>query len=410
MRVLYLDCAMGAAGDMLTAALAGLVEGENVSGMLGALGVPGVEYDISTTQKCGISGLNVSVMVNGHEEGEEIDHHDHHDHDHHHDDEHEHGHHHHEHHGLEDIKKIVANLNVDGNVKSQIIDIYGLIAAAESKVHGEPVGHIHFHEVGAMDAVADVAAVCTLIKKLDVDKIICSPINLGSGTVRCAHGVLPVPAPATAVITQGMPVYGSEIKGELLTPTGAALIKYFATSFGPMPMMNVKAVGYGMGKKDFDRANCVRAFLGETDEKGRDEVVELNFNVDDMTAEQLAFAVEKILSSGARDAFLTPVVMKKGRCGNLVTVICDESKKQDVVALIFKYTSTIGVREKVCFRYVLDRATVIVETPCGKVRKKVSEGYGVKKQKYEYDDLAAVAEKLGVSIQEAEAYVKNYDK
>ena len=311
---------------------------------------------------------------------------------------------------MDDISAVVSGLAVDEKIKRDVLSVYGVIAAAESKVHGKPVDKIHFHEVGAMDAVADITAVSALISALNVQNIIVSPINTGSGTVKCTHGVLPVPAPATVQIIKDMPCYGSEIKGELLTPTGAALLKHFANEFGTMPVMKVQAIGYGMGKKDFERANCVRAILGETVVEDNDEVVELRFNVDDMTAEQIAFACEALLSGGAKEVFCTSVTMKKGRTGTLVTVLCDISDEEKIVSLIFKHTSTIGIRKDVCKRYVLDRQIVVVHTPDGDVRKKVSAGFGCEKSKYEYDDLACLAKKLDMSLQQAEQYVEKYDK
>ena len=406
MRVLYLDCGMGAAGDMLTAALSELFAGDTAQKILDLLNIPNVSFQLEKTEKCGIVGTRAKVTVGGVEEGDCHDHH--HEHDHCHGD-HEHDHHH-EHHGMDDITTVVNGLALTESIKADVLSVYKIIADAESKVHGEPVEKIHFHEVGAMDAVADVTAVSALISALNVDKVIVSPINLGSGTVICAHGTLPVPAPATAEIIKDMPCYGSEIKGELLTPTGAALIKHFADGFGNMPAMKVFSVGYGMGKKDFERANCVRAILGETVEDGKDTVVELCFNVDDMTAEEIAFACEKLLSAGAKEVFTSPAYMKKGRLGTLVTVLIDQNDENAMTALIFKHTSTIGVRKKICERSVLDRKTIVVDTPEGKVRKKTSYGYGVTKSKYEYDDVSRLADKLDLSLDEAVKYVEKFDK
>lgn len=262
MKTLYLDCGMGAAGDMLTAALVELLPDPSAFiAELNGLGLPGVEIVQEKAEKCGIAGTHISVKIHGEEEG---GHHHHHEHGHEHS--HSHGHAHHHHSGMHDIEHIVSGLPVSEKVKADILAVYGQIAQAESKAHGVPVQEIHFHEVGTLDAVADITAVCMLMEKLNVDQVVASPVHVGSGHVHCAHGILPVPAPATATILQGVPIYGGGVKGELCTPTGAALLKHFVSMFGNMPVMTVSAIGYGMGKKDFAAANCLRAMLGESAE------------------------------------------------------------------------------------------------------------------------------------------------
>ena len=379
MRTIYLDCGMGAAGDMLTAALLELMPNQDAFvEELNGLGIPGIRFTAEKCEKCGIFGTHMKVTVLGEEED---DHH------------HHHGH-------LADIRGIVSGLPLPTMVKLDILAVYEEIAQAESHVHGVPVEHIHFHEVGTMDAIADVTAVCLLLHRLAPDKIIVSPVHVGSGQVRCAHGILPVPAPATAYLLRGIPIYGGSIDGELCTPTGAALLKHFATEFGQMPVMKVQAIGYGMGKKDFPRANCVRALLGET-EAPIDAIVELRCNVDDMTGEAIGFALEQLLGSGALDAFTVPVGMKKSRPGVLITVLCREEKKEAMVHLLLKHTTTLGVREFPCRRYALSRTMEVVNTPFGPVRKKVSSGYGVRREKLEYDDLAKIAKEQNISLAEA---------
>ncbi len=409
MKTLYLDCGMGAAGDMLTAALLELLpDREEVIGELNALGIPGVEIVCEKAQKCGIGGTHISVRVHGVEESEEIygqghlhesEHH--HDHDHTGDAGHGHGHTHHHHSGLHEIGHIVEALPLSGRIQKDILAVFGMIAEAESHVHGVPVNEIHFHEVGTMDAVADITAVCVMMDRLAPDQVIVSPVHVGSGQVKCAHGILPVPAPATAYILQDVPIYGGEIRGELCTPTGAALLKYFASRFGAMPVMRTLAIGYGMGKKDFPAANCVRALLGETEGAG-DTVAELVCNVDDMTAEAVGFAGETLLEAGALDVFTVAAGMKKSRMGMVLHVMCTESMKGKMVELIFKHTTTIGIRENISRRYTLARSIRKVQTPYGEVRKKISEGYGVTREKYEYEDLAQIARERGMSIREVE--------
>ena len=284
-------------------------------------------------------------------------------------------------------------------MKTDAKAVYKLIAEAESAVHGVPVTEIHFHEVGTLDAVADVTAVCLLMEKLSPDKILSSPVHVGSGQVRCAHGILPVPAPATARILQGCPIYGGAVKGELCTPTGAALLKYFVNSFGEMPVMSLSAMGYGMGRKDFEAANCVRAMLGETEEL-RDCMYELNCNVDDMTAEQIGYALEMFFQEGAVEAFTIPIQMKKSRPGTLIRVLCREEKKERLIRSIFRHTSTAGIREMKVGRSVLNRKVTEEETPYGTVRRKEYSGYGIQRFKYEYEDLARIAREQKTSLEE----------
>ena len=238
-----------------------------------------------------------------------------------------------------------------------------------------------------------------LMERLKADRVIASPIHAGSGYVRCAHGVLPVPAPATALLLEGIPWYGGDIKGELCTPTGAALIRHFADSFGKMPVMRVERIGYGMGRKEFTRLNAVRAFLGHTEDR-TDRVTELSCNVDDMTGEENGAAMERLYEAGAREVFTTAVGMKKSRPGIMITLLTDEEHEADLVRTLFAHTTTIGIRRSLMDRYVLDRREEVIDTPSGSVRCKVSRGYGAEKRKYEYDDVAAVARKEGKSIRE----------
>lgn len=411
---------MGAAGDMLTAALLELhPDPEGFLKRLNGLGLPGVSVTAGPSVKCGITGTHVTVTVNGveeesldavhahmhgHEHGHEHAHehpheHEHvhgHEHPHEHEHSHEHGHHHHA--GMHDIGHILSHLDLPEKVREDALAVYGLIAQAESHAHGVPVAEIHFHEVGTLDAVADVVAVCMLMDELGVDRVVCSPVHVGCGHVHCAHGVLPVPAPATAYILQGVPTYGGQVQGELCTPTGAALLKHFAGSFGPCPVMQVEKVGYGMGKKDFDSMNGLRAMLGETPD-GRDSVAQLCCNLDDMTPEAVGFAMERLLDAGALDVYTLPAGMKKNRPGVLLTCMCRVDDREKMVRLLFANTSTLGVRESLCNRYTLERSQETVETEYGPVRVKKSRGWGVKRQKPEYDDMAAAAKAHGVSLE-----------
>ncbi len=393
MKVLYLECKMGIAGDMFASALLGLFEDkESLVKELNDLNIPKVRFELEDVTKCDIKGNHLTVLVDGDEEVSE-DVHDH-------DDSHheEHRHHDHHHNSMSDIEEIIERINISREVRSDIREVYQILAEAESEVHGTPVSEIHFHEVGNLDAIADITAGCYLMHKLDPDKVIISPINVGSGQVKSAHGILPVPAPATALLLRGIPSYSSDrIMGELCTPTGAALAKYFAFEYGPQPVMSVSKIGYGMGKKDFDQANCLRALLGEVNEE-IDRIVELACNIDDMTPEEIGFAKETLFEEGALDVYTIAVDMKKGRPGVLLTCMCREDRKEVLLKCIFKNTTTLGVRESISNRYVLSREMSKIETPYGDVRVKKSFGYDTKHEKLEYEDLAGIARRTGRSI------------
>jgi uncharacterized protein (TIGR00299 family) protein len=301
---------------------------------------------------------------------------------------------------MQSIAETVKTLSLPERVKSQILEVYGLIAEAESAAHGKPVEQIHFHEVGALDALADIGGVCLALDMLGPVEIVASPVHVGSGHVKCAHGLLPVPAPATAYILKGVPTYGGQIKGELCTPTGAALLKRFAAKFEGMPAKAWEKIGYGMGKKDFSAANCLRAFLGaeEADAEGPNgEVAELSCNLDDMSAEDIGFAAEALMEAGALDVFLTPAFMKKWRPATVLTCLCPPGKANQFAALMLKHTTTFGVRSHICQRHMLDRA---FREESG-ARFKDGEGYGAKKSKLEYEDAAKYARENGVSIMDA---------
>lgn len=400
MKTLYLDCSMGAAGDMLTAALLELFpDPQAMVEELNHLGIPEVVFQRETAVKCGITGTYMRVKIKGREEeGDDREHsHDHKNHTHGHKN---HTHEHHSHNSLSKIAHLVKDhVSLPSKVQEDIMAVYGLIAEAESKAHGVPVSQIHFHEVGTIDAVADIAAVCFLLHRLAPKRIIVSPIHVGSGQVACAHGILPVPAPATLHILKGAPIYGGSLRGELCTPTGAALLKYFATDFGSMPLMNVDTIGYGMGKKDFEAANCVRALLGET-EDARDLIYELSCTLDDMTGEAMGFAMEQLLAAGALDVYTLAVTMKKSRPGMVLQVLCKEEKKKEMINVIFKYTTTLGIRETIVQRYTLERRTKEEDTVYGKVRCKISSGYGVERKKYEYEDLISIAKEKNLSLEQ----------
>lgn len=406
MKTLYLDCGMGAAGDMLTAALLELLpNGDEFLSELNGLNIPGVAFLREPSVKCGIHGTHIAVKVNGEEETERAHDHSHehgheHSNSHEHECKHEHSHdsaHTHHHNGMHEIEHIIENLPISAKVKSHVLAVYSLIAEAESYAHGVPVTDVHFHEVGTMDAIADITAVCMLMDRLSPKEVIVSPVHVGSGYVQCAHGILPVPAPATAYILRDVPIYGGRIKSELCTPTGAALLKHFATKFGDMPVMKTEAIGYGMGKKDFPIANCIRALLGETEECS-DTIVQLCCNLDDMTAEAIGFAEEQLFAAGALEVYTIPAQMKKSRPGILLSVLCQEKEKAKIIRLIFQHTTTLGIRENMSRRYILSRDVKNIKTELGEVHVKMSSGYGVVREKFEYEDIARIAREQGISL------------
>ena len=388
MKTLYLECKMGAAGDMLTAALLELhPDPEDFLRRFNACGLPKVRTRLEPMVKCGVKGSHAVVEIDGEEEQPDGE---------------GHAHHHHRH--LPEIEEILAKVNAGEAAKRDALAVYRLLAEAESKVHGVPVEQIHFHEVGELDAIADVLAVSMLLEELAPEKIVASPVHVGGGFVRCAHGRLPVPAPATAELLRDIPMYTGDILSELCTPTGAALLRHFCASFGPMPAMRVEAVGCGMGKKDFPRLNAVRAFLGASGEEA-EALWELSCNLDDCTGEALGFAQEELFAAGALDVWTSPISMKKGRPAVQLCCLCREGRKEALVRLLFRHTTTLGVRAFACERYALHREQRTAETAFGPVRVKTAEGFGVRREKPEYEDLARLARENGLTLDEVRAAV-----
>lgn len=383
MKTLYLQCAMGAAGDMLTAALYELLpDQEKFLRDMDAAGLPGVRFSPEAAQNGGIAGTHMSVRIAGHEEGE-----------------HSHGHEHHHHFHLSDIYAILDATGLPEPVIARSKRVYDRIARAEAQVHGAPVEEVHFHEVGALDAVADVLGACYALYLLRPDRVVASPIHVGYGFVRCAHGLLPVPAPATAQLLLGVPTYAGEIEGELCTPTGAALVTEFANAFGQMPPMTVQAIGTGLGKKVFSAPNCLRAFLGqEQGEKGA--ITELVCNLDDMTPEALAYACQTLLEAGALDVYTQPGTMKKGRPGWVLTVLCQPEAADGLLPVLFRETTSNGVRLRRSEKYFLRPSVQTVQTGFGPVGVKTAAGYGVTHRKPEYEDVARFARESGVPFSE----------
>lgn len=368
MKRLHIEANMGVAGDMLCAALLDTLninDKEYIINKLNTL-IDNVTVSLKEVSKNGIraSKFDVKIKESGHT-----------------------------HTNISEIYKIIDGFDLPQQVKENTKAVYKLIAEAESKVHGTTVADVHLHEVGAKDAVIDITACCMLIDFLKIDKITCSPIVTGYGEVKTAHGIMPVPAPATAELLKGIPTFTGEIKGELTTPTGAALVKYFADEF-TNSSTEYSETGYGAGTKDFEKPNIIRVFTGESD---TDTVFELRCQIDDMTGEELGYAIKKMLTLGAKDAYVKPIVMKKNRPAYEFTVICSHADKDELTRQMFKHTTTLGIRQIECTRAILDREI----TEKSGIHIKRSQGYGAQTEKIEFDDLVKIAEENDISVFEA---------
>ncbi|MFP3154401.1 nickel pincer cofactor biosynthesis protein LarC [Lachnospiraceae bacterium ZAX-1] len=492
MKQLYIECNMGAAGDMLMGALFELLDTQKQTDFLekmNTLPLSDISLTTDRVQKCGIYGTKMNVFFKGkieehsnegelhthahshahegephthayshekelqhshfhegelhtHSHEEELHTHSHvheeenHTHAHSHKEEphshemelHSHSHeeiphshtherepHTHAHGSYLDILAITQKLAIPEQVKANFCAVYKLIGNAEAKAHHTDLDHIHFHEVGTMDAIADVLGCCLLFHELQADFITVSPIHVGSGTVHCAHGILPVPAPAVVEILQGTPIYSSNIQGELCTPTGAAILKHFANKFSPMPDMILEKAGYGMGTKNFPIANCVRTFYGtassridvpsikesytEGSNQKEPHILEISCNLDDMTPEAIAYTMDLLLEQGALDVFCTPTTMKKSRPGILLTCLCPIKDEPTIGNLLLAHTTTRGIRIKECRRQTLHCEFETVSTIYGTIPIKISSGYGITKYKPEYEDVAKAAKQYHLPFQ-----------
>ena len=391
MRTLFLECNSGASGDMLLGALADLMKDPfELKGMIEGTGIPGISVDVDVDENSSVSGLRVHIAVDGVEEGDIASEKKHHD-----------------KRNLKDIVSLIESLNVSDMVKSDAEQIYAEIADAESNVHGKPVNEIHFHEVGALDAVADIIGCCMMVELLAPEQIIASPIRTGYGTIECAHGVLPVPAPATAYILKGIPVFAGNEEGEFCTPTGAAIVKHFAEKFGEFPLMSFEDTGYGLGSRNYKTGNCLRAFIGKAPNV-LPTIRELVCNVDDMTPEDMGGIIDLLIGSGALDAFIVNCIMKKSRPGFELVCLCREEDADDLATIILAHTSTIGIRVHTCERYTLSSRFETYRTEFGDVRIKISEGYGIRKWKPEHEDLVNAAATNDVTVSDVRDCIR-YD-
>lgn len=308
--------------------------------------------------------------------------------------------------GYRAIAGLIEHSGLSDGAKQKAKAVFACIAAAEALVHGLTVEEVHFHEVGAVDSIVDICGAAIALELLGVEQIICSPVNLGGGHVRCDHGLLPVPAPATSLILEGVPVYGDDIScGELTTPTGAAIVKSLGLEFGILPAMKIQAVGYGLGKRNTGRMNALRAFLGETIDvpncKNMEPIVLLQANIDDMTGEAISFAADQLREQGALEVYMTPVLMKKGRPAQVLSVVCYPKDEERFSNLVLRHTSTLGVRVGELKRRILDRREGVANTPYGRIRFKEAWGGGsVLRRKAEFEDVAAAAKAHKVTLED----------
>lgn len=314
--------------------------------------------------------------------------------------------HEHKHRHLSDIKHIIESSDLSENVKQLAVKIFTRLAEAEARVHNEPVDHVHFHEVGALDAIVDVVGAAICFDYLKIDRFVCSPLHVGSGMVQMAHGRFPIPPPAVAELLRGVPFYSSDIKGELLTPTGAAIITTVCSDYGPIPQMRTESTGYGAGTREYpDFPNVLRALLGETDAASAtdERLWMIETNLDDASPQIIGHVMDRVLELGALDCFFTPVQMKKNRPGVLLSALCGPNEKEAVMKLLFMETTTLGVRSYEVFRRALQRSVVQVETQYGPIDVKVGHLDGrIVNEMPEFEQCRAAAAKAGVPLKVVE--------
>ena len=379
MKTLYFDCFAGASGDMILGAMISAgVSPTFLREQLSLLPVSGFTIEFETVDRSGLSATYARVETAP-----------------------EHNHRH-----LADIKEIIDRSGLSEAVKQRAVQIFTRLAEAEARVHNEPVDRVHFHEVGALDAIVDVVGAAICFDFLKIDRFVCSPLHVGSGMIQMAHGRFPIPPPAVAELLKGVPFYGGEIKGELLTPTGAAIITAVCNEYGPVPQMTTESTGYGAGTREYpDFPNVLRVFVGETvsnfptDER----LWMIETNLDDASPQIIGHVMDRVLESGALDCFFTPVQMKKNRPGVLLSVLCAREEKEAVMKLLFMETTTLGVRNYEVARRALQRSVVRVETQYGPIDVKVAHLDGrVVNEMPEFEQCREAAAKASVPLKVVE--------
>ncbi len=436
MRIAYLECFSGISGDMSLGALVDAgVAPRVLEETVAALGI-GARLEVSRVARSGISATKVDVYVDGKKDlpreeywEQQTTSHDHHQHEHYDHDRREHSHSHedphsHEHgRGLREIRAIISAAAISETAKKTAISIFEALGRAEAKIHNTSVESVHFHEVGAVDAMVDIVCAAVGAEALGVDEIVCSPLNVGGGTVKCAHGVFPVPAPATVELLAGAPVYSSGLQAELVTPTGAAIVRTLAARFAAFPEMKIEKSGYGAGSRDFPgHPNVLRLTVGESASShlaantSAGTITILEANLDDMNPQVFGYVVERLLEEGALDAFGMPVQMKKNRPGMVLTILCKPDDAAKLTQIVFTETTTLGVRRREEMRATLDRRWEKVHTPRGDVRIKIASMNGtVTNYAPEYEDCRRIAAKHRVPLKSVmgeaiEAYLRLRDK
>jgi len=383
MRTLYFDCFAGASGDMILGAMvAAGVDASALRDQLSRLNVDGFDINFETVNRSGLSATYASVNA-AHEQ---------------------------KHRHLSDIKKIIEGSGVSDVAKTLSIAIFTRLAEAEGRVHNESVEHVHFHEVGALDAIVDIVGAAICFDLLKIDRFVCSPLHVGSGTIEMAHGRFPVPPPAVAELLKGVPFYSTDIQGELLTPTGAAIITTVCKEFGPIPQMITGATGYGAGTRQYkDFPNVLRVLVGETENAAanNERLTMLETNIDDLSPQILGHVMDRAFELGALDCYFTPVQMKKNRPGTLVSILCEGKAEEEFLKLLFTETTTLGVRRYQVERRALQRSVMRVETQYGPIDVKVAHLNGrVVNEMPEFEQVRAAATKAGVAVKVVEDAVR----
>ena len=407
-KTLYFDCFSGASGDMVLGALLDLgLPLDDLRAALGSLTLEGLEIGADRVLRAGVSATKLTVAGHDHhfhghgqhdQDAHQDEEHRHHGHDHHH-------HHHDDHHSLKEIAAAIGRSALASESKGRAIHMFERLAEAEAAIHAMPVEKVHLHEVGALDSIIDIVGSVYGLDQLGAETIVSSPLNVGGGTVTCAHGVFPVPAPATARLLQGVPVYSGDVSMELVTPTGALIVTEYAQSYGGVPPMTIGRIGYGAGERDPKRhPNVLRLLVGEGAAASTARVAEIVCEIDDMNPQLFGPLMDRLLGAGALDVFYAPVQMKKNRPGTLVTVLAPPERREALTAMLFTDTTTIGVRYQEMSRECLDREIVTVETRLGAIRFKVASRKGqVLNASPEFDDCARIAAERSLPLKEVQA-------
>ena len=390
MKILYFDCFSGISGDMTMAALCDLGVDENLLiNELQKLNLPGWKINFSNATKHGVSAKQIEVVLEEHSHFHLFHSHR------------PHEKHSHIHRNLSDIISLIDNSSISTGAKDLSKRIFLRLAEAEAKIHETTPEKVHFHEVGAVDSIIDIVGVAICLDILSPDKICASTLRDGYGFVKCQHGTIPVPVPAVVELlaSRNVNIRQLDIEGELITPTGAAILSEVSESFGIMPEMKILKTGYGAGQKDFSIPNYLRVILGETqDESNQDSITVIETNIDDSTPEILGYVMDKLFEAGAKDVFFTPVFMKKNRQATMLTVLCNETQTTQMEQILFSETSTIGLRKHLAKRICLPREIVKVETPYGEVLAKSVSFGSTKRIAIEYDDACRLAKEKNVPL------------